>query len=62
MPFDAGRVSVALNGRGEPIVTAHLFGGGEIPVASEVEGQRVVINAMIHAPDGTPVERIEIRF
>ena len=62
VPFDAGRVSVALNGRGEPIVTAHLFGGGEIPVASEVEGQRVVINAMIHAPDGTPVERIEIRF
>ena len=31
VPFDAGRVSVALNGRGEPIVTAHLFGGGEIP-------------------------------
>lgn len=62
VPFDAGRVSIALNGRGAPVVKAHLFGGGAISVASEVERDRSVISATITAPDGTPVEWIEVQF
>jgi hypothetical protein len=54
-------VIIARHGRAHPIASARLFGGATLPLEAIATNGAVTVAAITNAPDGTPVEWIEIR-
>ena len=57
-----GCVCVQRSGGSAPRASAHVLGGGTIPVDGRFDGEHLSLEVMPTTPDGTPVELIEIRF
>jgi hypothetical protein len=57
-----GRVCAQRSGGSAPRASAHLLGGGTIPVDGRFDGEHLSLEVLATTPDGTPVELIEVRF